>query len=205
MTITAFGLFFTARFSTARYLLIDIDDSAGKKDYPYHCEPLNARTKCQDVASHKIGGPVSRRDCQELCEAYTFEKWGCCEWQFESETCVFYEGSLEGHPGTGPRNRHAAQCGGADFRYVPYHACGGKRITSKDTAKEAFEQCDLFDTCNCIKDPQCDHDDFILYTGSADRDDVSCSWIKYIECSSTMDCTPGKVCIQGKCSGFIAS
>ena len=66
-----------------------------------------------------------------------------------------------------------------DFRYVPYHACGGTRITQKGTAQEAFDTCDTFDTCNCIKDPLCDHDEFILYTDYADRDDESCSWNKF--------------------------
>ena len=65
-----------------------------------------------------------------------------------------------------------------DFRYVPYHACSGRRITSMETAQKAFEACHKFGRCNCITDPLCDHDDFILYTGSADREDVSCSWIK---------------------------
>ena len=65
-----------------------------------------------------------------------------------------------------------------DFRYVPYHACSGRRITSMETAQKAFEACHKYGRCNCITDPVCDHDDFILYTGSADREDVSCSWIK---------------------------
>ena len=67
-----------------------------------------------------------------------------------------------------------------DFRYVPYHACGGRRITSQETAEKAFEACDKQENCNCIKDPQCDHDEFILYTENADRDDDACSWNKVL-------------------------
>jgi len=201
----AVGLFLATKFSTARYLLVEIDDDADGPNYPpgRRCEPFLEKRKCSDVTGGVvILEPAGREDCQEKCENYNTETWGCCEYQEDNAKCVFYDGSLEGEFNPGQLHRWAAQCGGRDYHYLPNTRCQGNFLTSAKNADLAMAKCKTNPNCKCIEDPNCDHENFFLYPGDPVRSDTPCAWNKKRKggepCDDDMDCRSGH-CYDGFC------
>jgi len=205
MPMLAIGLFFATKFSTARYLLVEIDEGADgtpPNDPPgQRCELLRKKHGCNhDKGCGIIASNVKRSYCQHLCEDHRVNLWGCCEYQFNNATCVFCDHTLEADIGI--TERYAAQCGGEDFHFRQYKRCMGDPVVTVTDPDLAISECNNNPNCQCIQDMNCEHGKFQLMTGLPTEDENQCSWRKkgdiYDVCDDDMDCKSGH-CFNGNC------